>query len=124
MFTIRHDSRSLPIRLPEDPREGFLKKRNSGGKCRAVLGLDRLGRPSQRNPGEPRRPSPYDLNRYFARFSMGTNSRVSGPIQTCRGRAIFCSGSISISCHCDSQPMVRGIANSTVNISGLKPIAW
>jgi len=58
------------------------------------------------------------------RFSIGTNSRVLCPIQTCRGRAIFCSGSVNISCHCDSQPMVRGIAKSTVNISGLKPIAW
>jgi hypothetical protein len=35
----------------------------------------------------------------------------------------FRSGSISISCHRDNQPMVRGIAKSTVNISGLNPIA-
>ena len=64
------------------------------------------------------------LTHMLHRFSIGTNSRVSCPIQTWRGRAIFCSGSVSISCHCESQPMVRGIANSTVNISGLKPIAW
>jgi len=28
------------------------------------------------------------------------------------------------SCHCANHPAVRGIANSTVNISGRKPIAW
>jgi len=59
-----------------------------------------------------------------ARSCIGTNLRVSCPIQTCRGRAIFCSGSVIISCHCASQPAVRGMANRTVNISGLKPMAW
>ena len=34
-----------------------------------------------------------------------------------RGRAIFCSGSFSISCHCASQPTVLGIANRTGNMS-------
>jgi molybdopterin synthase sulfur carrier subunit len=50
-------------------------------------------------------------------------SRPAGAIG--RG-AIFCSGihAASSSPLRDSQPTVRGIANSTVNISGLKPIAW
>src|ERR1039457_4931754 len=54
---------------------------------------------------------------------MGTNSRRSSPMQIWRGRAIFCSGSCNISCHCASQPTVRGMPNSTVNCSGLKPMA-
>ena len=29
-----------------------------------------------------------------------------------------------ISSHCASHPTVRGMANSTVNISGWNPIAW
>ena len=50
--------------------------------------------------------------------------RVADPVYTCRGRAIFCSGSRSISSHCASQPTVRGIAKSTGNISIGNFIAW
>ena len=40
------------------------------------------------------------------------------------GRAIFWSWSRAISSHCATHPAARGMANSTVNISGAKPIAW
>ena len=51
------------------------------------------------------------------------NSRRGCPTKIWRGRAIFCSGSVIISCHCASQPTVRGIANITGNIATGKPIA-
>src|ERR1700731_1080995 len=66
---------------------------------------------------------PARADHYLPRFSIGTNALVSDPIHIWRGRAIFCSGSVNISCHCANQPMVRGMAKSTVNISGLNPIA-
>src|ERR1035438_8160091 len=37
--------------------------------------------------------------------------------RSCRGRAIFCSGSVISSCHWASHPAVRGMANRTVKIS-------
>ena len=52
---------------------------------------------------------------------------VAQPAGRCthwRGRAIFWSLSSSSSIQCASQPDVRGMANSTVNISIGKPIAW
>ena len=58
------------------------------------------------------------------RCSSGTKSRRRGPVKTCRGRAIFWSESSSISCHCDSQPETRGIANSTGNMSTGNFRAW
>jgi len=98
----------------------FVQRSSCSISCRGAALLPNVSRFQWQSLSSCDRP-------YFAatavRFSIATNSRVSCPIQTCRGRAIFCSGSVSISCHCDSQPMVRGIANSTVNISGLKPIA-
>ena len=51
----------------------------------------------------------------IARFVAGVNLPRTGDLLL---------GSSIISCHCASQPTVRGMANSTVNISGLKPMAW
>jgi [NiFe] hydrogenase diaphorase moiety large subunit len=54
-------------------------------------------------------------------------SKLSGrsrwPVNTCRGRAIFCSLSVIISSHCATQPTVRGMANRQVKKSTGNPIA-
>ena len=54
-------------------------------------------------------------------ISIGTKLSSSGPVQTCRGRAMFCSGSWSISCPCVIQPAVRAILKRTVNASDKCP---
>ena len=99
------------------PTADFSQRSSAGLRLLAPPGLD------FRQSDSFDRPKTKFSRNPLQRFPIGTNSRVSCPIQTWRGRAIFCSGSVNISCHCESQPMVRGIANSTVNISGLKPIA-
>ena len=56
----------------------------------------------------------YCVRRFFAWSSDVSYGRSPGPVYTCRGRAIFCSLSSSISSHWASHPAARGIANSTV----------
>ncbi len=50
------------------------------------------------------------------RLTIGTKSRVTGPVNSCRGRPIFCTGSWIISFHWAIQPTVRAMAKITVNI--------
>lgn len=65
-----------------------------------------------------------DAEALAQRSSTGTKVRSRRPVNTCLGRAILCSSSSSISCHWANHPTVRGIANSTGNISTGNPRAW
>ena len=83
---------------------------------------DQKGRADR--PVEAVEPDVDDAEVLAQRSSTGTKVRSRRPVKTCRGRAILCSSSSSISCHCASQPTVLGIAKSTGNISTGKPSAW
>src|SRR5918911_492640 len=69
-----------------------------------------------------RSPDPATSGRRYL-WPTGTYSRPRSPVYTWRGRAIFCSESSIISSHWAIQPLVRGIANRTGNMSTGMPRA-
>jgi hypothetical protein len=73
------------------------------------------GEPSTRAnpPGWPRRTRLAAGCQAPVQLAVPLRWRRPWPVQTCRGREIFCSGSAAPSCHWASQPGTRPIANST-----------
>ena len=92
----------------------------AGRACPALTGGDTT------LAGGSARPTDYASTSgvFSERSSIGTRSRLASPVYTWRGRAILRYGSSIISCHWASQPTVRGMPNSTVNWSGVNPMAW
>ena len=119
---------------PDGPRPDGRPAGAGAPGLRAVEGRRGLGGHGARRPTRaeqrpirraPRSPSPSMPAASALRpLAMPRSRAARRPCRSAAGRAIFCSGSSSISSHCASQPAVRGMAKSTGNISTGKPIAW
>ena len=90
--------------------------------------IERGGRPSLRTRQRAPLRAPVTVTtgrerKAYFRLLTGTKLRLVAPVNSWRGRPIFCSGSSIISFHWATQPTVRATANSTVNRLVGMPIA-